>query len=137
MPNLSAKLGCFSRRVWHTANATNTPGEVIVFGGSSNFFKNSFEDVETNKVAIFKFVPPKLETLCIDNVFDILKDGGADKWMPSIIRLTRVLRYDFSSRLPVQEQYPEMSKKGETTTTKCSLIPKILHIWRYRGGTAQ
>ena len=101
------------------------------------FFKNSFEDVETNKVAIFKFVPPKLETLCIDNVFDILKDGGADKWMPSIIRLTRVLRYDFSSRPPVQEKYPEMSKKGETTTTKCSLIPKILHIWRFRGGTVQ
>ena len=137
LSNMSEKLRSLSPRVWHSANATNTPGEAIVFGGSSNFLKNPSDTVETNKVVMFRFAPLKLQTLCIDNVLDILKDGGADKWMPSIIRLPRALTYDISSRLPVQEQYPEMSKKGETTTTKCSLIPKILHIWRFRSGTVQ
>ena len=135
LPNMSEKLGSLSRRVWHSANTTNTPGEVIVFGGSSKFFKNSSEDVETNKVAIFHFVPPKLQTLCIDNVLGILKDGGADKWMPSIIRLPRALTYDISSRLPIQKKYPKINKKEETATTKCFVIPKILRIWRFRSGT--
>ena len=135
LPNMSEKLGSLSRRVWHSANTTNTPGEVIVFGGSSKFFKNSSEDVETNKVAIFHFVPPKLQTLCIDNVLGILKDGGADKWMPSIIRLPRALTYDISSRLPVQKKYLKINKKEETATTKCFVIPKILRIWRFRSGT--
>ena len=135
LPNMSEKLGSLSHRVWHSASTTNTPGEVIVFGGSSKFFKNSSEDVETNKVAIFHFVPPKLLTLCIDNVLGILKDGGADKWMPSIIRLPRALTYDISSRLPVQKKYPKINKKEETATTKCFDIPKILRIWRFRSGT--
>ena len=135
LPKMSEKLGSLSCRVWHSASTTNTPGEVIVFGGSSKFFKNSSEDVETNKVAIFHFVPPKLLTLCIDNVLGILKDGGADKWMPSIIRLPRALTYDISSRLPVQKKYPKINKKEETATTKCFDIPKILRIWRFRSGT--
>ena len=132
MPNLSAKLGCFSRRVWHTANATNTPGEVIVFGGSSNFFKNA-EDGETNKLAIFHFVPPKLKTLCIDYVLCILEQD-AETWMPNIVRLPRALAYDISRKLPVQRKDLQSCEKEEIATTKCFLNLNILHrkFWRFR-----
>ena len=137
LPNLSEKLGCFSRRVWHSANATNTPGEVIVFGGSSNFKdvetnKNS-EDVETNKLAIFHFVPPKLKTLCIDHVLCILEQD-AETWMPNIVRLPRALAYDISSKLPVQKKDLESSEREELATTKCFPIFKIIHrkFWKFR-----
>ena len=124
LPNMSEKLGSLSRRVWHSANATNTPGEVIVFGGSSNFFNNS-EDEETNKVAIFHFDPPKLKTLCIDLVLCIL-EHDADTWMPNIVRLPRALTYDISSKLPVQKKDLQSCKIEEVATTNCFFIPKIL-----------
>ena len=134
LSNMSEKLRSLSPRVWHSANATNTPGEVIVFGGSSNFFKNPSDTIETNKVVIFRFAPTKLQTLCIDNLLGILKDGGADRWMPNIIRLPRALKYDISRRLPAQKKYTKINKREETVTTKCFLVPKILHrkFWRFR-----
>ena len=100
---MSKKLGFLSRRVWHSANATNTPGEVIVFGGSTNFFINPLEIVETNQVAIFWFVPQKLKTLCLNIVLCVLKDDP-ETWMPCITRLPREMRHDINNRLAFQGQ---------------------------------
>ena len=130
---MSEKIGSFSRRLWHSANTTNTPGEVIAFGGSSNFFKNPSGTIETNKVVIFCFAPPKLQTLCIDNLLGILKDDSADKWMPDIIRLPRGLIYDISRRIPFQNKYAQINKREEIATFRCFFVHKILHrkFWRF------
>ena len=103
LPNMSKKLGSLSRRVWHSANATNTPGEVRVFGGSTNFFINPLETVETNQVAMFCFVPQKLKTLCLNIVLCVLEDDP-ETWMPCITRLPREMKHDINNRLAFQGQ---------------------------------
>ena len=102
LPNMSEKLGSFSHRGWHSANATSTSGEVIVFGGSSNFFMNPFETVNTNNVAVFRFASEKLKTLCLNIVLCFLKHDP-ELWIPYITRLPRAIRYEINNRLALRE----------------------------------
>ena len=111
LANMSEKLGSFSHRVWHSANATNTPEQVIFFGESSNFFMNPPETVKINNVAIIRFIPHKLKTLCLDIVLCIMKHDS-ETWMPCITELPRAIRYEINNRLAVQEQ--DLKKPAKT-----------------------
>ena len=74
-----------------------------VFGGSTNFFINPLETVETNQVAMFCFVPQKLKTLCLNIVLCVLEDDP-ETWMPCITRLPREMKHDINNRLAFQGQ---------------------------------
>ena len=67
-------LGEHRRRVWHTACSTDTPGELVVFGGSScrKFGESSQEpECQTNEVAFFRFSAFPLKRLCTEKLASI------------------------------------------------------------------
>ena len=64
---------------------------------------NPLETVKINNVAIFRFIPHKLKTLCLDIVLCIMKHDS-ETCMPCIIELPRAIRYEINNRLAVQEQ---------------------------------
>ncbi|XP_057296907.1 kelch domain-containing protein 2-like isoform X1 [Hydractinia symbiolongicarpus] len=68
LENASNHLGCFAPRLWHTACATDTPGEILIFGGCSNSVLGSESTIHANNVAVFRFSPVSLRRLCIDYI---------------------------------------------------------------------
>ena len=93
IPNASTQLGCFAPRLWHTSCATDMPGEIVIFGGCSNFIIESERTVHTNTIAIYRFSPQKLQRLCIDYIMQ-----HSERYLPFTKMLPRSIQRDIDIR---------------------------------------
>ena len=59
-------------RIWHTAVASDTEGEVVIFGGCSNSVLSEEPSFHCNNIIIFRWNPLPLERLCVNEVAKLL-----------------------------------------------------------------
>ena len=102
-------------RIWHTAVATDTVGEVVVFGGCSNSVLAEEQSCHSNDVMMFRITPLPLEALCIVKVAKIL---------PQLKREKYVIPEHIKKRLHKQATYMEFDT--ECAPVRCKMICAML-----------
>lgn len=68
LPSVSNHLEFIAPRMWHTSCSTDSPGEVLIFGGCVNSVIGEEHTIHTNTVAIFRFSPLSLQRLSLDYI---------------------------------------------------------------------
>lgn len=86
-------LACFAPRIWHTACNTDSPGEIVVFGGCSTSVFGTDLAIHTNTVALFRFSPLSLQRLCLDTIM-----SNFEKYSTVIEELPRGLQRTINYR---------------------------------------
>jgi len=90
----SKNLDIFAPRMWHTACKTDSPGEVLIFGGCINSIVDVVDRAKhTNTVSVFRFSPLSLRRQCLDFIMsNIVKYSG------NVMELPQSLRRDIRHR---------------------------------------
>jgi len=115
LPEASTFLGCFAPRLWHTACATDTPGEVVIFGGCANSVFGTEHAMHTNTVATFHYSPLPLKRLALDHIVH-----NYDKYHTHVAQLPRPLQRDIAHRC--QALGLAMKGHGKLVNNTCALM---------------
>ena len=55
-------------RMWHCAVHSHRPGDILIFGGCETSLLGSQDPVHSNLLAVFRYSPPELVTICMDRI---------------------------------------------------------------------
>ena len=71
----------YAPRMWHTACKTNSPGEVVIFGGCLTSIIGRDHATHTNQISVFHFTPLSLKRQCLDFIMKNIGSYGMDLLM--------------------------------------------------------
>ena len=86
----------YSPRMWHTACKTDSPGEVVIFGGCVNSIIGRDSTSHTNQISVFRFSPLSLRRQCLDYIMKNI--GSYCKHGSLVMDLPHSLRRDIRQR---------------------------------------
>jgi len=93
LENSTKHLDIFAPRMWHTACKTDSPGEVVIFGGCIDSIIGIDHSKHTNTVATFRFSPLSLKRQCLDFIM-----ANIGRYSNSVLNLPQSLQRNIHHR---------------------------------------